>query len=197
MSRMRPALYLLGRLSGEDTQWGEASYGYGEDCVGYWLKTVDSSGALTHRELQSGVTLRRLDTGRWQWWDGTRYFSVSPLPSPCHSPDMSRVSGILIVFLLLIQLFLHYANEFRPLVSSLSDVFLKSFMHFLLHLHMLFFSNGYVHHGQIYFFRTSVTHWGNMIGAWAWLPVSPLPFPVSSSRVTRDEACPAFWLVVS
>ena len=80
-SRMRPALYLLGRLSGEDTQWGCASYGYGEDCVGYWLKTVDSSGALTHRALLSGVTSRRLDTGRWQWWDGTRYFSVSP-PSP-------------------------------------------------------------------------------------------------------------------
>ena len=194
MSRMRPALYLLGRLSGEDTQWGCASYGYGENCVGYWLKTVDSSGALTHRE-RGYIEEIGHRTMAVMGWDPV-FLCLSPSPPPCHSPDMSRVSGILIVFLLLIQLFLHYANEFRPLVSSLSDVFLKSFMHFLLHLHMLFFSNGYVHHGQIYFFRTSVTHWGNMIGAWAWLPGSPLPFPVSSSRVTRDEACPA-WLVVS
>ena len=86
-------------------------------------------------------TLRRLDTGRWQWWDQTRYFSVSPPPaSPCHSTDIAPWSSVWYSSVI-IKLFLHYANETRPPVDApMTDVFLKSFMHFLLHhLHMLFF----------------------------------------------------------
>ena len=47
ISRIRPALYLLGVLSVEEGTTRLRSYGYGENCVGYWLKTVSGPSSDT------------------------------------------------------------------------------------------------------------------------------------------------------
>ena len=150
ISRIRPALYLLLYCprGGRDTLMARKLWVWGGLC-----RVLIKNGECT--QLWHTGTLRRLDTGQWwQWWDQTRYFSVSPPPaSPCHSTDIALWSSVWYSSVI-IKLFLHYANETRPpAYAPMTDVFLKSFMHFLLHhLHMLFFWIRYEHHGQTDFF---------------------------------------------
>ena len=126
----------------EGTPWWLGSYGYGEDCVGYWLKTVSAPSSDT-----------RVHWGDWtQDSDGIRpgiSLSLLPLPppvtlltSPCDIlPSSSNCFYIMLM------------KPGLPLNAPMTDVFLKSFMHFLLHhLHMLFFWIRYEHHGQTDFF---------------------------------------------
>ena len=159
------------------------------------IKTV--SGEWVYRAMTHTVSLARVHWGDWtQKWDQTRYFSVHPppSPSPCHSSDITLRSSVW--YSSVIKLFLHYANETMPLVNaSMSDVLLKSFMHFLLicTIYMWCFSfelDMYITDVHA-FFPTGVTLWGNMM---VNDPTSP-PSSVSSSRVTQAEARWGLWLV--
>ena len=139
----------LGVLSGRRKgHWWLGSYGYGEDCVGYWLKTVSAPSSDT-----------RVHWGDWTQDDGSDgirpgiSLSLLPLPPPVtlltsprdHLCDILPSSSNCFYIMLM--------KPGLPLMHQWLMCFLKVLCIFSFIIYICFsFEFNYEHHGQTYFF---------------------------------------------